>query len=278
MVSSIPRATNVDENGIGRWEKSVTDVNDVDEKFANARDLGYMRLNYARVSTVGQLAEHDSLDIYKIQVQSNGKLSISLRSGAEDENSSVLDLSSYQQKLDELKKQLDPEGYAKEQEEKAKEAEKYGLLGENGEGLQVQVYMIKNGKEVLIGDSTADKDSDEYANMEQLLNGEYRAKKGDYYIKISRTEDYNEDKSLPYVMQIKQGENYKHDYVTTESVSDDTKNKKTSKVPSTTTSFTGALSSVNALEIQATKYQATAQMLEIGYQTIASLYNKNSIF
>lgn len=278
MVSSIPRATNVDENGIGRWEKSVTDVNDVDEKYANARDLGYMRLNYARVSTVGQLAEHDSLDIYKIQVQSNGKLSISLRSGAEDENSSVLDLSSYQQKLDELKKQLDPEGYAKEQEEKAKEAEKYGLLGENGEGLQVQVYMIKNGKEVLIGDSTADKDSDEYANMEQLLNGEYRAKKGDYYIKISRTEDYDEDKSLPYVMQIKQGENYKHDYVTTESVSDDTKNKKTSKVPSTTTSSTGALSSVNALEIQATKYQATAQMLEIGYQTIASLYNKNSIF
>ena len=237
-----------------------------------------MRLNYARVSTVGQLAEHDSLDIYKIQVQSNGKLSISLRSGAEDENSSVLDLASYQQKLDELKKQLDPEGYAKEQEEKAKEAEKYGLLGENGEGLQVQVYMIKNGKEVLIGDSTADKDSDEYANMEQLLNGEYRAKKGDYYIKISRTEDYDEDKSLPYVMQIKQGENYKHDYVTTESVSDDTKNKKTSKVPSTTTSSTGALSSVNALEIQATKYQATAQMLEIGYQTIASLYNKNSIF
>lgn len=278
MVSSIPRATNVDENGIGRWEKSVTDVNDVDEKFANARDLGYMRLNYARVSTVGQLAEHDSLDMYKIQVQSNGKLSISLRSGAEDENSSVLDLSSYQQKLDELKKQLDPEGYAKEQEEKAKEAEKYGLLGENGEGLQVQVYMIKNGKEVLIGDSTADKDSDEYANMEQLLNGEYRAKKGDYYIKISRTEDYDEDKSLPYVMQIKQGENYKHDYVTTESVSDDTKNKKTSKVPSTTISSTGALSSVNALEIQATKYQATAQMLEIGYQTIASLYNKNSIF
>ena len=277
MVSSIPRATNVDENGIGRWEKSVTDVNDVDEKFANARDLGYMRLNYARVSTVGQLAEHDSLDIYKIQVQSNGKLSISLRSGAEDENSSVLDLSSYQQKLDELKKQLDPEGYAKEQEEKAKEAEKYGLLGENGEGLQVQVYMIKNGKEVLIGDSTADKDSDEYANMEQLLNGEYRAKKGDYYIKISRTEDYDEDKSLPYVMQIKQGDNYKHDYVTTESVSSDTKNKTTSKVPSTTSS-SGTLSSVNALEIQATKYQATAQMLEIGYQSIANLYNKNSIF
>ena len=78
-------------------------------------------------------------------------------------------------------------------------------------------------------------------------------------------------------MQIKQGYNYKHDYVTTESVSSDTKNKTTSKVPSTTSS-SGTLSSVNALEIQATKYQATAQMLEIGYQSIANLYNKNSIF
>ena len=278
MVNSIPRATNVDDSGIGRWEKSVRDVNDVDEKFANARDLGYMRLNYARVSTVGQLAEYDTVDMYKIQVQSNGKLSISLRSGAEDENSSVLDLSSYQQKLDELKKQLDPEGYEKEQEEKAKEAEKYGLLGENGEGLQIQVYMIKNGKEVLIGDTTAEKGSDEYTNMEQLLNGENKEKKGEYYFKISRTEDYDEDKSLAYVMQIKQGEKYKHDYVTTESVSDDTKNKTTSKVPSTTTSSSGALSSVNALAIQATKYQATAQMLEIGYQTIANLYSKNSKF
>ena len=277
MVNSIPRASNVDDNGIGRWEKSVTDVNDVDEKFANARDLGYMRLNYARVSTVGQLSEYDTVDYYKIQVQSNGKLSISLRSGAEDENSSVLDLSSYQSKLDELKKQLDPEGYAKEQEEKEKEAAKYGLLGENGEGLQIQVYMIKNGKEVLVGDSTAEEGSDEYNNMEQILNGEYRAKKGDYYIKISRSEDYSTRESVPYVMQIKQGDNYKHDYVTTESVSSDTKNKTTSKVPSTTSS-SGTLSSVNALEIQATKYQATAQMLEIGYQSIANLYNKNSIF
>ena len=64
MVNSIPRATNVDDSGIGRWEKSVKDVNDVDEKFANARDLGYMRLNYARVSTVGQLAEYDTVDMY----------------------------------------------------------------------------------------------------------------------------------------------------------------------------------------------------------------------
>ena len=277
MVNSISSATNVDDNGVSHWEKTVTDVNDIDEKFSNARDLGYMRLNYARINTIGQLAKYDAEDYYKIQVQSNGKLSIALRSGTEDEDASVLNLSEYQAKLDELKKQNDPEGYAKEQEEKAKKAEAYGLLGEAGEGLQIQVYMVKNGKEVLVGDSTADKDSDEYANMEKILNGEYRAKKGDYYFKISRTDDYDSNEELPYVMQIKQGENYKHDYVTTESVSEDTKNKENSKVPSTTSS-NGTLSSVNALQIQAQRYQATAQMLEVGYQNMASIYSKNSKF
>lgn len=183
MVSSISGSTNVDDKGINHWEKTVTDVNDVDEKFSNARDLGYMRLNYARVSAIGNLAKYDTQDIYKIQVQSNGKLTIGLRSGSESDDESVLDLSEYQQKLDELKKQTDPEGYAKEQAEKKKKEEAYGLLGANGEGLQMQVYMKKNGKEVLIGDTTADKDSKEYANMEKILNGEYRAKQGDYYIK-----------------------------------------------------------------------------------------------
>lgn len=114
--------------------------------------------------------------------------------------------------------------------------------------------------------------------MEQILNGEYRAKKGDYYIKISRTEDYDSNEELPYVMQIKQGENYKHDYVTTETASEDTKNKKNTNIPSTTSS-SGTLSSVNALQIQAQRYEATAQMLQVGYQNMANIiYSKNSKF
>ena len=273
MVNSISSATNVDDNGVSHWEKTVTDVNDIDEKFSNARDLGYMRLNYARINTIGQLAEYDAEDYYKIQVQSNGKLSIALRSGTEDEDASVLNLSEYQAKLDELKKQNDPEGYAKEQEEKAKKAEAYGLLGEAGEGLQIQVYMVKNGKEVLVGDSTADKDSDEYANMEKILNGEYRAKKGDYYIRISRSEDFDSREEVPYLLQIKQGSNYKHDYMTKEASSEDTKNKRNNNVPLTQTSASGTLSSVNALQIQAQRYQATAQMLEVGYLNLANIYN-----
>lgn len=276
MVSSISGATNVDDKGINHWEKTVTDVNDVDEKFSNARDLGYMRLNYARVSAIGNLAKYDTQDIYKIQVQSNGKLTIGLRSGSESDDESVLDLSEYQQKLDELKKQTDPEGYAKEQAEKKKKEEAYGLLGANGEGLQMQVYMKKNGREVLIGDTTADKDSKVYANMEKILNGEYRAKSGDYYIKISRSDEIDSRKEVPYLLQVKQGDSYKHDYITKEQASKDTKNKKKSTVPMTNVG--GTLSAVNALQIQAQRYQTAAQMLQVGYMNMADIYNNNSKF
>lgn len=82
--------------------KQVKDVNDVDEKFSNSRDLGYLRLNYSRLTAVGSLAKYDKEDNYKVTVQSNGKLSISIRNAsAEDEK--VLDLSKYEEALDELK-------------------------------------------------------------------------------------------------------------------------------------------------------------------------------
>lgn len=273
MVSSISSTTNKDENGISSWEKTVQDVNDIDEKFANARDMGYTRLNYARVTTVGKLAEYDSVDYYKIQVQSNGKLSVSLRS-TEGDDETVLDLSKYDAKLEELKKLTDPEGWEKEQAEKAEQEANARLLDLTAKGLQLQVYTIKNGKEVLIGDSNAEKDSDEYAAMKEILSGDYRAQKGTYYFKVSRDETVDADKEMPYALQILQGDSYKHDYVMTEQVSEDTTNKKNSTVPSSSTD--GTLSGANAMLIQAARYEATAQMLAVGYQNMASIYSNNS--
>ena len=258
------------------WEKTVTDMNNVDETFANARDLGYTRLNYSRITAVGKLSEdYDSVDIYKTQVQSNGKLAIGLRDTSESEK--VLDLSKYEEALNALKQQTDPEGYQKEQEEKKKQEEE-NLLSMTAEKLNIQVYMTKGNKQVLIGDSTAEKGTKEREAIDAMLSGEYQATKGDYYIKITRNEDTTtRNEEVSYALQVKMGDNVKHDYVATEQVSEDTKNKTESKIPLTTNS-SGGLSSVNALEIQATKYQATAQMLEIGYQNMANIYSKNSKF
>ncbi len=258
------------------WEKTLTDMNNVDESFSNARDLGYIRLNYARVTAVAKLAEsYDSEDNYKVQVQSNGKLAISLRDGGENET--VLDLSKYEEALNALKQQLDPEGYQKEQEEKKKQEEE-NLLSLTAEKLNIQVYMTKGNKQVLIGDSTAELGSKEREAIDAMLSGEYKAEKGDYYFKITRNEDTAErNEEISYALQVSMGANFKHDYVMKEQESEDTQNKTESKIPLTTSS-TGSLSSVNALEIQATKYQATAQMLEVGYLNMANIYNKNSKF
>ena len=274
MVSSISSTTNKDENGISSWEKTVQDVNDIDEKFSTARDMGYTRLNYARVTTIGSLAEYDSVDYYKIQVQSNGKLSISLRGpqGAEEEK--VLALSEYEEKLNELKKLTDPEGWAKEQEEKKAAEANQKLLELTAKGFQLQVYTVKNGKEVLVGDSEAEKGSKTYEAMKEILSGDYRAKKGTYYIKVSRDDTVDSKEEMPYALQIMQGDSYKHDYVMKEQVSEDTTNKKNTNVP--TSSTDGALSGANAMMIQAARYQTTAQMLEVGYQNLASIYSSGS--
>lgn len=104
MATTVSTTIPADNSSLGYWEKTVTDVNNVDESFANARDLGYTRLNYARVSVVGKLSEYyDSSDMYKIQLQSNGTVSLSIK-GGDSSNEKVLDLSAYEQKLDELKK------------------------------------------------------------------------------------------------------------------------------------------------------------------------------
>lgn len=254
------------------WEKTLTDMNNVDETFANARDLGYTRLNFARTTAIAKLAKsYDSSDYYKVQVQSNAKMGVSLRDGSENEN--VLDLSKYEKALDALKQQTDPEGYKKEQaEKKAKEEE--NLLSMTAEKLSIQVYSTKGGKQVLIGDSTAEKGSKTREAMDEMLKGEYRAQKGDYYFKITRNEDTaTKNEEISYALQISQGENFKHDYVMKEQESSDTKNKTESRVPLTQTSTSGALSAVNALEIQATRYQSTAQMLQVGYLNMANIYN-----
>lgn len=271
---SVSGSTGGSESGAKVWEKTLTDMNNIDEAFANARDLGYTRLNYSRLTSIGNLSKFDSVDIYKTQVQSNGKLAISLRDATEDEQ--VLDLSKYEQKLNELKQQLDPEGYKKEQaEKKAKEDE--NLLAMTAANLNIQVYAVKNGREVLVGDSTAEKGSKTREAMDSILQGEYKATKGDYYIKITRNEDnVGKNEEVPYALQLTMGGKFKHDYVLKEQVSTDTKNKTTSKIPMTQSG--AGLSSVNALQIQASKYQTTAQMLQVGYMNMADIYNKTSKF
>lgn len=282
MSTNISGITNRDENGRYSWEKSVVDVNDVDESFATARDLGYTRLNYARVTTVSTLDKYDHKDLFAIQLQSNGNLKITMKGGdSSDEN--VLDFSKYEAQLDEIKRELNPLEYAQEQLDKLKEEAETDIFEKNAPGLYMKVYVTKNGKQQLIADSTADKDSDLYKAAVDIMEGEYRAKKGNYYIETGYKDGFDvPSDGTPYALQILQGTTYKHDYVTTEGKSSDSKNEKTTTqkdmdLAATTGSYgTTTISAAYAAQIQAQSYAATATMLSNGYLNMASITSQSS--
>ncbi len=277
-------------DGVAGWDKAVTDINNIDETFANARDLGYSRLNNTRISVIGRLGKYDDKDLYKVQVQSNGKIFLNLRAG-DSSDDSVLDLSKYELKLKEFEasmaamgiKEDDPMANVvqtpldkakaeitkmKEEREKANA----GLLDDLAPGMTIKVYMQKGNKNVCIGDTTADKNSKEYANMKSILSGEYKAKKGMYYIEVSSEDGLREE--MPYVMQLKQGDKYINDYLVTEAKSEDTKNETISTTSSTSSSE--QISAAYVAQIQAQRYEATTSMMTDAYTNLASIRNKKS--
>lgn len=278
-------------NGVAGWDKAVTDVNNVDENFANARDLGYSRLNRTRISVIGRLGKYDSSDLYRVQIQSNGKLFINIRNGDSVEADNARQ-KAYEAKLNELKQTLADMGIKQEDEtpkiepqtplekaraEVAKMKEERakanaGLLDELAPGMNIKVYKQQGKKTVLIGDSTATKGSKEYDVMKSILEGNYRAKKGNFFIEVGASDTIKEDK--PYVLQIKQGNRYTDDYLVKEGNSEDTKNKTISLTSSTSSSE--QISSAYAAQIQAQKYESTATMLSNAYLNLSSIKNKQT--
>ncbi len=291
-VSSVNGSTTENSN-IAGWDKTVADVNNVDESFANARDLGWSRLNDSRISVIATLDPYDNKDMYMVQVQSNGKLFINLRSGDSTDDGKVLDLSKYETRLNEIKSELEAMGIKTEEEEidttpktpleiaraevekmkEEREKANKGLLDDLAEGMTIKVYMKKGNRTVTIGDSTADKNSEEYANMKAILSGEYKAKKGYYYIEIG-SEAETPEASMPYVMQIRQGDKYRNDYLVTETKSSDSQNETISLTSST--SSAEYISAAYAAQIQAQKYEATATLMSDAYTNLASIRNKQS--
>lgn len=282
MASTIDslKSNAIGDSSARSWEKTVTDVNDIDETFANARDLGQTRLNYSRITAVGELSNNDSYDIYKTSIVSKrGKLSLSLQSGGADDK--VLDLSKYEDYINQLKLEFNPEEYYEELKEKEKEDENKYILEDYAPELNVQVYSTdKFGRQVLIADSTAEKDSELYNTLSLMMSGEYEATEGDYYIKVSRNDTVTSKDNVQYAVQLMMGTSFKHDYIAIENKSEDTKNETTSKVPAESSSGanygTSLISASSALQIMASSDQGAANMLSAGYANLVNIYSKNS--
>lgn len=268
----IPSNSNIDDKGIQYWEKQAKDVNNVDETFDNARDLGYVRLNYSRLTAIGKLSsQYDSSDMYKITVQSKGSLGLSIRTTGDGDK--VLDLSKYDEAYKQLLAQTDPEAYQALIDKENEESSKKQLLEYTAPGMKVEIYQSKNGRNVLIGDSAAEPGSDLRVALEDMLKGEKQVVAGTYYAKISRDDSIGANDELDYIFQTSMGKGFKHEYAFTEAPSTDTKANKESKI---SVAMQNQLGGASAMQAQAERNQLLSQMMTISYQGISSLYSKNS--
>ena len=275
------------------WEKKVQDISNINESFAKARDIGSARLNYNRLTVVAELSKKDNLDYYKFEALSRGNLRITLRDSGEDSNSEgplELDTNKYLKAAGISVPETD------ETEETRTNFEEI-LDSFKAKNVKMQLFTIKNGKEVEVANSAAEEDSKEFQAFEALSTGEYRLNKPDnFYIKISRLDESKNSDAYQYALQIQIGDEYKHDNVTTEIAIDkneEYEGKKGAYVSSAGQAALDALTAYNvanlsseameALSSQTSNSsasynagQAAASMLSGGYSNISSILDSDA--
>ncbi|MFI3242117.1 MAG: hypothetical protein R3Y43_06080 [Alphaproteobacteria bacterium] len=268
MVSSISSTT----SSTIVLEKTIADVNDVDEAFSTARDLGSVRYNHTRVSVLGVLSgSYDSADVFKVNMQSKGNLTLSFMTADSSEESPV-DFSKYDAYYEELLKQNDPEGYETYMAEKEDAAKKENLIEYTAPGLSVEVYAIDDyGREVLVADSSAEEGEELRDNFDAMMKGEYYTDSGNYYIKVSRDDTVGETEEISYVMQASMGDNNKYDNVATETLSSDSTNKRETLLSAEMQEYLYGSGSSSA-----SSGAAAAQLLSDAYLNAADRYNNAS--
>lgn len=278
------------------WEKTVRDPLNANENWSKARDLGIARINYSRLSLVAELSKDDSVDYYKFNAISRGNLRISIRdsdAANQDDDLPELDANEYIKAAG-----IAVEETALDQAEKQKSQFEEILANLRGKNTRMQLFTIKNGKEVVVADSTAEEGSTEFDNFESLSYGEYRLRNSQmFYLKISRIDETKSSDVYQYTVQVQIGDNHKHDYLTTETVtksSTEYEGKKGAYVSSAGQAALDALTAYNVANLcseaqtafasltsngHSYSYNATqaaANLISDGYLNISSLQDYNA--
>ncbi|MBR7158615.1 MAG: hypothetical protein IKD08_02915 [Alphaproteobacteria bacterium] len=232
------------EPRVGVWDKTSSDVTNNVEGTDTARDIGYVRNNYYRLNLASSLSEKDTEDWYSFNVISQGKLRITLRTAGEEDDESSQSTESTTDAF---------EQYIKDFE---------------GKNIVFEVYeSVGYGRTEIIA-SNDESNEKLFAKFKELMTGDTKiSKTGTYYIRVARKEGASDKDEEPYLLQVQMGDTYKHDYVTTESATDQS-----------------AAAQQNALldKVQATMANsfnqgaALSDMLQIGYNNVAKLHSGKS--
>ncbi len=171
-------------------EKQTQDV--YGESWGSARDMGYIRKDYSRISVVSSLSaqDEDSGDWYKFFVQTKGELTMSVKTDAET------DL------------ELDPES-----DTYFEDVIEYF----SGAGLKIELYQEKGGRMDVVASNDKTQE-DAFATFEQLVRGTLDIQAtGNYYVKVSTEDGEVPQEDINYILQFQMGDSFKYDFATVES-------------------------------------------------------------
>ncbi len=171
-------------------EKKTQDV--YNETWGSARDIGYIRKDYTRISVVSSLTpnDDDSTDWYKFFVQSKGDLTMSVKTDAET------DL------------ELDPSSDTYFEDV---------ISYFSGAGLTIELYEEAGGRMNVIASNDSTKE-EAFANFENLVRGKLDTQRvGQYYVKVSTENGEIPKENINYILQFQMGTEYKQDFATVES-------------------------------------------------------------
>lgn len=171
--------------------KQTSDV--YDEKLTNARDIGKISVNKARLNAISTLAKGETEDWFSFDVLSK-RGSIKLRGV----------------NVSELQKQQDK--VTLDDVEKAAEKSESNL---RGKGLRIEIYTKQGNRETLVATNDKSKKKENTA-FEQMVNGEFKTGPGRYYIHIASEDGKPAKEDTLYALQVQMGDTYTQDYTTKE--------------------------------------------------------------
>lgn len=245
---------------------ALTEGGDTTDFFkVNVVSTGKLRLT-VRDSGDGTQSEKKPLDLQKYDDYMDGldipgytkeEEEATAEETEETKDEGPLDLSKYDKYLEQFKPEEEEatQSDVKLDDENSKTLEEYEDVVDQltAKGVRVQLFSHNGYRGTLIADNEAEEGSEEKQAFDSLSKGEYKMnKKGDYYIKVTRQEDVDQDATYQYALQIQMGEGYEHDYLTTE-VEGEAQPSNGSGVGnvnfSTATAMTSYASSVSALSM-----------------------------
>ncbi|MCQ2965290.1 MAG: hypothetical protein MJ250_00935 [Alphaproteobacteria bacterium] len=180
--------------------KSSSDI--YSESIDNARDIGNLRVNKTRLNLITTLNKKENEDWFSFKSFNDGKLRFSAINVSE---------------IDDENKKKDVNALLDSNNEDAGEDIKAMFYGK---GLRVEIYTKQGNRSNLIA-SNDEKNEKAFDAFKSMLDGEFKASKGQtYYVHVTTTDGKPSKEDTLYALQVQLGNKYTENYTVKEQAVD----------------------------------------------------------